>query len=120
MPVHATREALVAARRLGVVVGIGVLLVAALWSIQLYPYWQTDRIYEELAAAGPRSRADVEAKLAGFRGAQVSEAETMQPILRERLQPDREYWRYTRYAGFPIDAVYEADGSLYALWPTYE
>lgn len=44
----------------------------------------------------------------------------MQPILREKLGSQREYWRYTRYPGFSIDVVYEPDGSVFSLWPEYE
>lgn len=99
---------------------IGVALVLVVWCTQLYRYWRTDRVYEELAAARPQTRAEVESKLDGFRGTPVSEPEKMQPILREKLGSGREYWRYAKYTGFAIDVVYEADGSVFSLWPGYE
>jgi hypothetical protein len=99
---------------------IGLLLVVGGCGAQLFLYWRTDAVYEELVAAYPQTRAEVEDRLGGFRAARVSEREAMQPILREELGSQREYWRYTRYPGFSIDVVYEPDGSVFSLWPEYE
>ncbi len=99
---------------------VALVLVVGLWGSQLYLYWRTDTVYEELAASSPRSRSEVESILSGFRGDRVTDRASMQPVVREKLGSEREYWRYTKYRGFSIDVVYEPDGSVFSLWPEYE
>lgn len=99
---------------------VGLLLIVGGCGAQLFLYWRTDAVYEELVASHPRTRAEVEDRLAGFLGARVTEPAAMQTILSEKLGSEREYWRYTRYPGFSIDVVYEPDGSVFSLWPDYE
>lgn len=99
---------------------IGLALAVGACGAHLYLYWRTDTVYEELVAARPRTRAEVESFLVRFRGTRISKPNAMQPVLREKLGANREYWRYAKHPGFSIDVVYEADGSVFSLWPEYE
>jgi hypothetical protein len=99
---------------------VGLLLVVGWYTKEIYCYWRTDAVYEKLVAADPRTRAEVEILLTGFQGNRISEPALMQPILGEKVGREREYWRYTKYCGFPIDVVYESDGSVFTIWAQYE
>jgi hypothetical protein len=80
----------------------------------------TDIAYNRLEASQHKTRKEVEEVLRGFRGQQILNPQEMQPILRTKLGPGWQYWRYTKYLSFSIDVVYAEHDHVYSIWPEYE
>ena len=94
--------------------------VAAGYCIMATCYFLTDSAYERLVSQAPSNKAEVESCLTDFRGNLILDAEKMSPVLRGRVTPDLEYWRYTKYPGFSIDVIYDKEAKVRSLWPEYE
>jgi uncharacterized protein YneF (UPF0154 family) len=85
-------------------------------------YFMADAAYERLIRANPSTRSEVVKALPYFKEVRIEDLRQMQPLLRDQMleREDLMYYRYVSFLGFPIDVVYDAEGSVDAIWPEYE